>query len=172
MLLRFRCQWVEKRSRNRENLVGVAGFEPATPCSRSRCATRLRYTPSAEADVYRREPRRPQEKAPLQGPADLARRCPWLGLLLGGRPLIIVFVIILSVWAWPNFGQAHWANHRQRNGAWPSGKATGFGPVILGSNPSAPATLSISYRPILRPVGTGQVRGRIPRLFRVLGFRF
>jgi hypothetical protein len=24
-------------------------------------------------------------------------------------------------------------------GAWPSGKATGFGPVILGSNPSAPA---------------------------------
>ena len=26
-------------------------------------------------------------------------------------------------------------------GAWPSGKATGFGPVILGSNPSAPATL-------------------------------
>ena len=26
-------------------LVGVAGFEPATPCSRSRCATRLRHTP-------------------------------------------------------------------------------------------------------------------------------
>ena len=26
-------------------VVGVAGFEPATPCSRSRCATRLRYTP-------------------------------------------------------------------------------------------------------------------------------
>ena len=25
-------------------------------------------------------------------------------------------------------------------GAWPSGKATGFGPVILGSNPSAPAS--------------------------------
>ncbi len=28
-----------------EFVVGVAGFEPATPCSRSRCATRLRYTP-------------------------------------------------------------------------------------------------------------------------------
>ena len=27
-------------------MVGVAGFEPATPCSRSRCATRLRYTPA------------------------------------------------------------------------------------------------------------------------------
>src|SRR5215831_15777147 len=26
-------------------LVGVAGFEPATPSSRTRCATRLRYTP-------------------------------------------------------------------------------------------------------------------------------
>jgi cyclohexane-1-carbonyl-CoA dehydrogenase len=26
-------------------MVGVRGFEPPTPCSRSRCATRLRYTP-------------------------------------------------------------------------------------------------------------------------------
>src|SRR5690348_4547643 len=29
-------------------LVGVRGFEPPTPCSRSRCATRLRYTPFFE----------------------------------------------------------------------------------------------------------------------------
>ena len=28
-------------------LVGAAGFEPATPCSQSRCATRLRYAPSS-----------------------------------------------------------------------------------------------------------------------------
>src|SRR3954462_3931118 len=27
-------------------VVGVAGFEPATPSSRTRCATRLRYTPT------------------------------------------------------------------------------------------------------------------------------
>ena len=27
-------------------MVGVAGFEPATPSSRTRCATRLRYTPT------------------------------------------------------------------------------------------------------------------------------
>ena len=27
-------------------MVGVAGFEPATPSSRTRCATRLRYTPN------------------------------------------------------------------------------------------------------------------------------
>ena len=30
----------------------------------------------------------------------------------------------------------------RRIGAWPSGKATGFGPVIPGSNPGAPATQS------------------------------
>ena len=26
-------------------LVGVRGFEPPAPCSRSKCATELRYTP-------------------------------------------------------------------------------------------------------------------------------
>src|SRR4051812_32534160 len=31
----------------RGGVVGVAGFEPATPSSRTRCATRLRYTPKA-----------------------------------------------------------------------------------------------------------------------------
>src|SRR6476619_7284250 len=36
-----------RRINCRENLVGVAGFEPATPSSRTRCATRLRYTPKA-----------------------------------------------------------------------------------------------------------------------------
>ena len=30
-------------------LVGVGRFELPTPCSRSRCATRLRYTPSAQS---------------------------------------------------------------------------------------------------------------------------
>jgi hypothetical protein len=29
----------------KSRVVGVAGFEPATPSSRTRCATRLRYTP-------------------------------------------------------------------------------------------------------------------------------
>jgi hypothetical protein len=32
-----------------ERLVGVAGFEPATPSSRTWCATRLRYTPLRRA---------------------------------------------------------------------------------------------------------------------------
>ena len=34
----------------KEFLVGVAGFEPATPSSRTRCATRLRYTPTSKRD--------------------------------------------------------------------------------------------------------------------------
>ena len=29
-----------------QNMVGVRGFEPPTPSSRTRCATRLRYTPT------------------------------------------------------------------------------------------------------------------------------
>ena len=29
-----------------KRMVGVAGFEPATPTSRTWCATRLRYTPT------------------------------------------------------------------------------------------------------------------------------
>jgi hypothetical protein len=30
-------------------LVGARGFEPPTPCSQSRCATRLRYTPTRQS---------------------------------------------------------------------------------------------------------------------------
>ncbi len=30
---------------HRKNLVGARGFEPPTPCSRSKCATRLRHAP-------------------------------------------------------------------------------------------------------------------------------
>ncbi len=37
---------VELRAPKTSNLVGVAGFEPATYCSQSSCATRLRYTPT------------------------------------------------------------------------------------------------------------------------------
>ena len=42
------------------SMVGVAGFEPATPSSRTRCATRLRYTPKPWSFLvsapYRRAP--------------------------------------------------------------------------------------------------------------------
>lgn len=33
----------------KNKLVGARGFEPPTPCSRSRCATRLRYAPTEHA---------------------------------------------------------------------------------------------------------------------------
>ncbi len=43
-------------------MIGVEGFEPPTPCSQSRCATRLRYTPSGmqprQGPKDRVEPRR------------------------------------------------------------------------------------------------------------------
>lgn len=32
-------------------MVGARGFEPPTPCSRSRCATRLRYAPTVTGQV-------------------------------------------------------------------------------------------------------------------------
>ena len=36
-----------KTLQTRNILVGATGLEPATPCSQSRCATKLRHTPYA-----------------------------------------------------------------------------------------------------------------------------
>src|SRR3978361_710550 len=51
-------------SSNSVNVVGVAGFEPATPTSRTWCATRLRYTPTAgfaaDERAYSERPAAPQ----------------------------------------------------------------------------------------------------------------
>jgi hypothetical protein len=33
-------------------MVGETGFEPATLCSQSRCATRLRYSPTSVVKAY------------------------------------------------------------------------------------------------------------------------
>lgn len=35
-------------------LVGATGFEPATPASRTRCATGLRYAPNLDLLAYRK----------------------------------------------------------------------------------------------------------------------
>jgi hypothetical protein len=43
-------------------MVGVAGFEPATLCSQSRCATRLRYTPLVLVGVAGFEPATPSSR--------------------------------------------------------------------------------------------------------------
>src|SRR5215475_11737202 len=44
-------------------VVGVAGFEPATPTSRTWCATRLRYTPTEGRSYNPGVPKRKLEKA-------------------------------------------------------------------------------------------------------------
>jgi hypothetical protein len=54
---KFRCPLGFQRE-----LVGVAGFEPATPTSRTWCATRLRYTPT-EGRTYSGDLPKPQAGA-------------------------------------------------------------------------------------------------------------
>jgi hypothetical protein len=44
--------------------VGLAGFEPATPCSQSRCAAKLRYSPRDATIVPRSVPRYGHAGAP------------------------------------------------------------------------------------------------------------
>jgi hypothetical protein len=39
------AHYIPSITRVQLKMVGVEGFEPPTPCSQSRCATRLRYTP-------------------------------------------------------------------------------------------------------------------------------
>ena len=41
-------QIIKEPSLLNSDLVGTAGFEPATPCTPCKCATRLRHAPSAE----------------------------------------------------------------------------------------------------------------------------
>src|SRR5688572_19419142 len=43
------------RASARLRAVGVRGFEPPTPCSQNRCATRLRYTPQYDFDLPGRQ---------------------------------------------------------------------------------------------------------------------
>ena len=46
-------------------MVGATGFEPATPCSQSRCATKLRYAPTRNVHDKRRLQRgQPENRAP------------------------------------------------------------------------------------------------------------
>ena len=129
-------------SQSCDQMVGVGRFELPTPCSRSRCATRLRYTPLAEEPWYIDGSARPGKEA---GQGHPCIRCSADAMLVGGHPLTI-FLEHRPPWLLAEMSGRHFKT--RRIGAWPSGKATGFGPVILGSNPSAPATLSTRYRRI------------------------
>ena len=44
--LRHKALWQSSKGYFFVEMVGAIGFEPTTPCSRSRCATRLRYAPT------------------------------------------------------------------------------------------------------------------------------
>ena len=43
---------IASRLLHAEHVVGVTGFEPATLCSQSRCATKLRYTPKDSCPMH------------------------------------------------------------------------------------------------------------------------
>ncbi len=117
-------------------VVGVAGFEPAAPASRRRCSTRLSYTPTTGGH------------SPLRGPAQRAM-----------QPEVAQCALDLAIAQWTSriwiarnrLQPLQWRtlaaiatpsrDGLRDFGAWPSGKAAGFGPAIPGSNPGAPATL-------------------------------
>src|SRR5689334_7059207 len=65
---------------DRRSRVGVEGFEPPTSCSQSKCATRLRYTPSCSD---------PGERNCITAPSLLRRRFGrrWWLLFAPGRRL-------------------------------------------------------------------------------------
>ena len=64
-----------------DQMVGVGRFELPTPCSRSRCATRLRYTPLAEEPWYIDGSARPGKEA---GQGHPCIRCSADAMLVGG----------------------------------------------------------------------------------------
>ncbi len=49
------------------NLVGVRGFEPPTPSSRTKCATKLRYTPMSAGREFTESPDPTQDFFALKG---------------------------------------------------------------------------------------------------------
>jgi hypothetical protein len=109
-------------------MVGVAGFEPATPASRTRCSTRLSHTPTWEG-AYKGA-----SGAPQGGRG--GRRNSRIGPLHRRRLRAI--------------------SHASRGGAspavpageWCNGNTAVFGTVILGSSPSSPATSLIEPSPL------------------------
>jgi hypothetical protein len=144
-------------------LVGVGRFELPTPCSRSRCATRLRYTPkSLRRAVYRRVGQTPQENPrPAAGSKRWSSR-PLPQARDAGRRAATHLMAWVPAENWRKRGSSHQV---EQIGAWPSGKATGFGPVIPGSNPGAPATLQVIDTDELSVAWTGAISREIRCLF-------
>jgi hypothetical protein len=60
-------------------MVGARGFEPPTPCSQSRCATRLRHTPTGSHTTAVAPDAIPSDRFGAIDPAGRQRRFPLLG---------------------------------------------------------------------------------------------
>ena len=114
-------------------MVGVAGFEPATPASRTQCSTRLSHTPTWRA-AYR------QASTVSQAPKmDLEKR--------SSKQRCIRPTPALS----PPPRRAR-KGLAVPAGEWCNGNTAVFGTVILGSSPSSPATLLLTDQlPLRRP---------------------
>ena len=107
-------------------MVGVAGFEPATPASRTQCSTRLSHTPTWRA-AYRGATGPSQVRFPTPKKRSSKRRCihPTPALSPPPRQALRGFAVPA--------------------GEWCNGNTAVFGTVVLGSSPSSPAT-SLSHR--------------------------
>jgi hypothetical protein len=121
-------------------LVGVAGFEPATPSSRTRCATRLRYTPICAAGRYSVGAESRQARA-LIGPCGAAivpraRFCACSGEVGTGSPIKNMRQSIIPG-AWPVPKER--AMLRPPMGRSQVVRQRILIPPFPGSNPGAPA---------------------------------
>src|SRR6516225_2954709 len=147
---------VTLKTKSLKTLVGVGRFELPTPCSRSRCATRLRYTPSGWKVTYIDKRLGPRNRGLAVAFRQIAAGtsggllAPFGHMSVGasalrlGKRAAMVRRASSHYPRWQRAGACECKRDQLRRfyaGAWPSGKATGFGPVILGSNPSAPAKL-------------------------------
>ena len=117
-------------------MVGVAGFEPATPSSRTRCATRLRYTPPAGRG----------SSMAMCRPARARRH------LRGGSSNVGIIRVPTWLKAAPSCGYVRGHKGRPRpDGASPSGKAGDF---------DSPMRRFESSRPSQAPDQTRAIRAR------------
>ena len=145
-------------------MVGVAGFEPATPASRTQCSTRLSHTPTWRA-AYRGGPAVPQAAKKPSRKRSSKQRCIRPTPALSPPPRRARKGLAVPA------------------GEWCNGNTAVFGTVILGSSPSSPATSPFHVRSRLRarqrrfqrhrPSSERRVARRAPgaaRLFESIGW--
>lgn len=110
-----------------KGMVGVAGFEPATPASRTQCSTRLSHTPTwraayRQAPALSQAPKIPPQKEKGREKRSSKRRCIHPTPALSPPPRRAQTGLAVPA------------------GEWCNGNTAVFGTVILGSSPSSPAT--------------------------------